>query len=221
MSLWISKLFARFLPWIFQFFAGVVSSGTRKYALVLRALEKPLTLAGWALCSLCTFVPLMTRNPDTRREARVQEAAGVPVTADAVKDWQNILRLILAAALVSSLIFLGERVLIQLISINYHRKQFDTKIKDSKRSVHLLSLLYDASRALFPAYCDEFAEEDYIINDSLGLAVAAAGKKNAASTTPMKLIADVGRFGDKITSGMCLIFLSFAVHELIWWSSIR
>ena len=57
-SLWVSKLAAKCLPAIFQFLCGIVSSGTRKYALVLQALEIYLSLCGWALASLATFVPV-------------------------------------------------------------------------------------------------------------------------------------------------------------------
>ena len=58
LSLWISKVFAKSLPSVFQFLCGIVSSGTRKYALVLKSLEIPLSLAGWALASLATFIPV-------------------------------------------------------------------------------------------------------------------------------------------------------------------
>jgi hypothetical protein len=58
LSLWASKLFAKFLPQIFQFLCGIVSSGTRKYALVIQSLETPLSLSGWALTSLATFMPV-------------------------------------------------------------------------------------------------------------------------------------------------------------------
>lgn len=58
LSLWISKLFAKLLPSVFQFLCGVVSSGTRKYALVLKSLEIPLSLSGWALAALATFFPV-------------------------------------------------------------------------------------------------------------------------------------------------------------------
>lgn len=58
LSIWVSKLVARALPWVFQFLCGIVSSGTRKYALVLKALEIPLSLCGWALASLATFIPV-------------------------------------------------------------------------------------------------------------------------------------------------------------------
>lgn len=58
LSLWVSKLTAISLPWVFQFLCGIVSSGTRKYALVLKSLEIPLSLSGWALASMATFIPV-------------------------------------------------------------------------------------------------------------------------------------------------------------------
>ncbi len=64
LSLWVSKIFARSLPSIFQFLCGIVSSGTRKYATVLAALETPLTLVGWALASLATFIPVRLLRKD-------------------------------------------------------------------------------------------------------------------------------------------------------------
>lgn len=104
--------------------------------------------------------------------------------------------------MISSLIFLGEKLFIQLLSIGYHRKQFNSKIKDSKHNIYLMSLLYDASRTLFPAYCSEFADEDYIINDSIDLmsSISGSNHRQSGSATPLRLLQNVGRFGDKITS---------------------
>jgi hypothetical protein len=61
LSLWVSKIFAHFLPHIFQFAVGVVSPGVRKYAMVIKALEIPLSLIGWAVASLLTFTPVSTQ----------------------------------------------------------------------------------------------------------------------------------------------------------------
>lgn len=58
LSLWVSKLAAKILPWIFEFLCGIVSSGTRKYSLVIQSLEIYLSLCGWALASLATFAPV-------------------------------------------------------------------------------------------------------------------------------------------------------------------
>jgi hypothetical protein len=181
-----------FVPGIFMFLAGVVSAGTRKYAEVLRKLEIPLSLVGWAVASLATFIPLMTLNPD-------QRAANDTET----KPWQDRIRMVLVALLVSACVVLAEKLLIQLIGINYHRKQFNEKINDSKRNVQLLSELYDASRELFPMYCNEFSEEDYIIGDDFGMA-GKKSHKRSGSATPLRLlqtgIHNAGRLGDKITS---------------------
>ncbi|KAI9828018.1 MAG: hypothetical protein M1832_003545 [Thelocarpon impressellum] len=195
LSLWVSKLFASYTPFLFQFLSGIVSSGTRKYSAVLRALEIPLSLVGWAATSWATFIPLMTCNPDQRKST-----AGKGNCAPHQR-WQDITSSVFAALLVASLILLAEKLLVQLISISYHRKQFDAKIKTSKRNVYLLSLLYDASRALFPAYCNEFVVEDHIINDSIAVGRSDPGShQRSGSATPMRLVQNIGRVGDKITS---------------------
>lgn len=196
LSLWISKIVVHFLPFVFQALVGVVSSGVRKYATVLRKLEIPLSLVGWAVSSLATFKPLMERNPYNRQTAHNLSKSNL--------KWVNIVQEILGAATVSALLYLAEKFVIQLIAINYHRKQFNARIKDSKREVYLLGLLYDASTALFPAYGDEFQEEDYAIADQMNFAAFGGKKrrthKRSGSATPMRALQEIGRFGDKVTS---------------------
>lgn len=135
----------------------------------------------------------MTQNPDQRNDGDTD-----------TKGWEEVVKNILFAAFVSTLVLAGEKVLIQLISISYHREQFDKKIKESKRNIYLLGLLYDASRALFPSYCDEFADEDFIINDFLIASGASSKGKSSGAATPMRLMQNVGqnvgRVGDKITA---------------------
>ena len=58
LSLWVAKIVAHYIPFVFQFLCGIVSSGTRKYAMMLRALEIPLSLVGWSVTSLATFIPV-------------------------------------------------------------------------------------------------------------------------------------------------------------------
>ena len=204
LSIWVSKIVAHYLPYLFQIFAGVVSSGVRKYSLVIRALEIPLSLVGWAVTSLATFVPIMTKNPDnaTRCTRRQDPNDSIFVSEDysCLKDWEAIVQKILAASLVASLVWLAQKFLIQLISINYHRKQFNSRIKESKHNIYLLGILYEASRNLFPAYCPEFAEEDYMIADALGIKSGKNSHKRSGSATPMRVLQNVGRFKNNVTS---------------------
>lgn len=163
----------------------------------------------------------MTKAPDPDRakfapkqgnatRANTVAAAGNSTILDfggtntsAIQDWERVVQKILAAFLIASLIYLGEKLIIQLISIGYHRTQFDAKIKQSKRKINLLGALYEASRQLFPAYCDEFAEQDYIINDSIAISTSkqeGIRHSRSGSATPMRILQNVGRVGDKVTS---------------------
>ncbi|KAJ5747643.1 uncharacterized protein N7511_009339 [Penicillium nucicola] len=191
-SLWTSKIFARYIPYLFQYLVGIVSSGTRKYALILRALETPIALVLWAVISLVTFLPVMTLTPG-------KKDSGDTTT----KSWEKSLKNVLFAFLLCALIYLAEKALVQLISISYHRKQFDAKIKVSKRNLYLVGLLFEASRNMFPVYCQEFKEEDSLIFDSI---LAQAGNKNGkrSSAMPLRMLRqvgkNVGRVGDKVTA---------------------
>ncbi|ODM16626.1 hypothetical protein SI65_08133 [Aspergillus cristatus] len=193
LSLWVCKILARGLPYVFQSLWGVVSPGSRRYALVLRTLEIPISLVGWTGVSLVTFFPIMAYNP-------VQKAHGDTNH----KPWEKSVKNILFALFVCGLIFLTEKMMILLISINYHRNQFDARIKKSKRHVQLLSTLYEASRTMFPMYCKEFYDEDAFICDSM---LAAAGGTASSNSSFLRGRAgnirnvgqNVNRFADQIT----------------------
>ncbi|EYE95626.1 serine/threonine protein kinase, partial [Aspergillus ruber CBS 135680] len=193
LSLWVCKILARGLPYIFQSLWGVVSPGGRRYGLVLRALEIPISLVGWTGVSLVTFFPIMAHNPE-----RIAHGDTNP------KSWEKSVKNILLALFVCSLIFLAEKTMILLISINYHRKQFDSRIRKSKQHVRLLSTLYEASRTMFPMYCKEFYDEDVLICDSM---LAAAGGTASSNSSFLRgragVIRNVGqnvnRFADQVT----------------------
>ncbi|KKK14050.1 hypothetical protein AOCH_002701 [Aspergillus ochraceoroseus] len=203
-SLWVCKIVARCLPYLFQFLCGIVSSGTRKYALILRNLEIPITTVLWMIVSLVTFLPVMTQNPRKQAEGDTS-----------TKDWEKSVKNVLFALLLCSLIFLGEKTIVQLISISYHRKQFDTKIKESKRNIYLVETLYDASRSMFPMYCKEFRDDDAIISDSI-LAQAPdvrPGHLRTSSSAPLRLIRGVGQGVGQIR-GKITAAIGDVAHEI-------
>lgn len=196
LCLWAGKIVSHFLPEVFMFLCGVVSVGTRKYATVLKSLEIPFSLFFWALASWLVFrYKFQTNGGDSF-------------------EWVYVVVRILGSLFVSSCVFLGEKAIIQLVSITYHQRSFANRIKDSKRDIYLLGLMFEASRTLFPMHCPEFAEEDYIINDSIEMMLNGkkrrGGHKKTGSLTPMNLIGEaaggIGRVGGKITS----VFGNFA-----------
>ncbi|KYK61282.1 Mechanosensitive ion channel family protein [Drechmeria coniospora] len=182
-TLWLAKIASACLPKIFMFFSGIVSRGVRKYATILTNLTIPVSLLLWALASWLTFKNLF------------RQASSVGI------NWVVVLEQILGALFVSSGLFLAEKAIVQLISVSYHQRSFSNRIKASKRDIYLIGLLFEASRALFPMFCREFADDDHIISDSIEMMLRKkGGKRTNGAATPMKLIGDVGRFGDKVTS---------------------
>ncbi|KAI4717755.1 hypothetical protein E4T48_06040 [Aureobasidium sp. EXF-10727] len=180
LGLWVCKLLAKAMPVVFQAACGLVSTGIRKYSLVLMALEIPISLF---LASIVTW-------------------ATVPVICSFDQghchdSWLVTLHTVCLATIAVAAVFLAEKFFVQLISINYHRKQYDRKIKDSKRLISILDMMYDASRQLSPPFSREFADLDYDIFDP---DTSGIKKKLGQAGIRTTVINDIGRARDKVTS---------------------
>jgi len=183
LGLWVCKLCAKAMPILFQAACGLISTGIRKYSLILAALEIPMSLFLWSIVAYTT-TPLICKFGH-------DNACSAP--------WLKTFQTVFRAGIIVAAIFLVEKTLVQLISVNYHRKQYDDKIKESKKLIRLLDMLYDASRALFPEYCREFEREDADIQGNtlteVREAMAKAGGRNITQA-----LSRMGRARDKATA---------------------
>ncbi|KAF7195002.1 Mechanosensitive ion channel protein Msy1 [Pseudocercospora fuligena] len=186
LALWVCKLFAQACPIVFQAACGMISTGIRKYSLVLKALEIPLSLLFWSIVSFATTDVIYVYDKGVYNTGK----GGA---------WIKTLKMVWKAGIIVAAIFLVEKTIMQLISINYHRKQFDRKIRESKKLIRLLDLLYDASRRLFPEFGKDFAQEDAEIQNSTLAELQNALDKNAAGIGS-KVLNNVHRVRDKATA---------------------
>ncbi|KAK5113370.1 hypothetical protein LTR62_003470 [Meristemomyces frigidus] len=177
-ALWLCKLVASAAPVVFQAICGVISTGIRKYSLVLTAVEIPISLFLWSIVAFSTTNIINVFNKGVW--------AGT---------WLETLSTVFKALIIVAAIFLAEKTFVQLVSINYHRKQYDQKIKESKRLIRMLDILYDASRAIFPEYCREFEEEDATIQ---GNTLTEMRHQLAQAGIKTKVFDDMGRVRDKV-----------------------
>lgn len=191
-SLWICKIVAHFLPLLFQAVAGVVSTGIRKYTQILQNLEIPVSLFLWSIVNFTTSTQVITyfcKYDDSLRDANGDK---ISQQVQCNPTWQAIVSKVFKAGIIAAALFLAEKTFIQVVSVNYHRKQYGQKIKESKHLVWLLDLLYDASRTLFPEFCREFEQEDEDISgNTLEEIKAALGKAGVAT----KIFSHAGRAG--------------------------
>ena len=104
--------------------------------------------------------------------------------------WPAIVRKVFLAGIVVTAILLAQKTFVQLIAIDYHRKQYSEKILESKRMIRHLDLMYDTSRSLFPEFCQSFREEDAAIH---GNTFNSVRQKMAKAGVGTKMFRDLGR----------------------------
>ncbi|TKA65134.1 hypothetical protein B0A55_11274 [Friedmanniomyces simplex] len=203
-GLWACKLVASALPLVFQAACGIISTGIRKYSLVLMALEIPVSLFLWSILAWATSHMICAFDDKHCGDA-----------------WLTTLETAFKALIIVAAMFLAEKTFVQLVSINYHRKQYDAKIRESKKLIHLLDMLYDASRAIFPEYCREFQEEDA---EMQGNTLTDVRKQLAQAGVQTKVFDDLGRVRDKVTAAFGAmasditgkqVFNSTAAHSIV------
>lgn len=160
LALWVCKLVAQAVPIVFQFACGLISTGIRKYSLVLKALEIPLSLLLWSIVAYATTSVICIFDH-----------------GKCDRNWLTILEQVFKAGIIVAAIFLIEKTIMQLISINYHHKQYDQKIRESKKLIRLLDVMYDASRALFP-------EVRHFIDTTMPKLIYRSSAKTSNQKTP-------------------------------------
>lgn len=106
--------------------------------------------------------------------------------------WVVILKRVALASIAGSALFLAQGLIIQLIAINYHRRQFEDRVNESKLKVAQTDALYDTSLALFPENHPAFRNEDFSIRTGMDFSKSASSNQ--------KLIGNLAMFGETLQS---------------------
>jgi len=193
-SLWLCKLVAHALPVVFQAVSGVISTGVKKYTQIMSNLEIPISLFVWSIVNYTTSTVIITHfcEPDKKLMSDPKAENYVSEHQQCNPAWGDTVSKVFTAGIVATALVLAEKTFIQIIGVNYHRKQYGQKIKESKKLVWLLDMLYEASRTLFPEFCREFeAEDEEISGNTLEEVKLALGKAGVGT----KVFSQAGRVG--------------------------
>ncbi|KAK4499599.1 hypothetical protein PRZ48_010117 [Zasmidium cellare] len=117
------------------------------------------------------------------------------------------------AGSIAAAIFVVEKTVIQLLSINYYRKQYARKIRESKRLIRLLNLLYETSRRLFPEFSKEFEHEDTEIHCGTSL-IEARDNVDGHTNVRDKILINVHRAREKAAAAIGALKSDVASQEL-------
>jgi hypothetical protein len=178
-TFWLTKAIAQTMPIVFMFVVGFVSSGTRKYQLVIKAMEIPIAFILWTIVSYFT-VPIVTTF-DKGLDTKKGQGA-----------WVDTFRRFLLASIAVAALFIAQKLVVQLISVNYHRRQFNARVNESKLKVRMLDGLTELSLKMFPLNERPFTTEDFEILTGID-----ASQQDPSST---KLVGGVAMYTEMLQS---------------------
>ena len=180
-SLWVSRLIASCLPQIYMWLTGVINSGVRKYHIVLKSIQVPIAVFFWTIIAQTTIAPICLAFDTDKRTSPPK--------------WIRTLQKVFLASVAVAGMILVEKVIIQLISIGYQRKQLAGQIKVSKSKARMLVTLFTESVRIHPMFGGRFNDIDYLITTG-----AAVGKES-----PAKILADIRRAGREVSQAFGLM----------------
>jgi hypothetical protein len=158
---WVAWGTAYSLPFAIQYLGGFLSSGIRYYTEILKAVLIPMTAFFWAMLSRAATPVLCLFDEDE------------PGKCD--DQWVAVIRRALLAAVCCTGLYFIEKILIHLLTVNYRKRQFRTRLDEGKKVTQILILLYEASVKLYPGFCPRFATEDDEIHRSMTLTATRMG----------------------------------------------
>jgi small-conductance mechanosensitive channel len=197
-AFWVAKLIAGAVPFVFQSICGIFSTGIRKYALVFRACEIPISLFIWSIIVYCSQPILWLWSKQHHYNAYAPISVKGKKTAGPGISWLDTTHKLCTATIGVAALYLAEKLLVQLIAVNYHKRQFSDRIASIKRISLAIDRLYDASLRRYPDHHKEFMDFDYDIHDTNG--VQKNLSKLGADRSTMRFIGDMGWVSDKMTN---------------------
>ncbi|EXJ79106.1 hypothetical protein A1O3_08607 [Capronia epimyces CBS 606.96] len=201
--LWVAKLLAQLVPIVFQTVAGAIHKGMRKYRLVLQAVEIPLSLFFWAILAIASFSLIYTFDRDFH-------------SAHAGKiHWLSVLHKVNKATIGVTALYLVEKMLIQMVSVNYHGKQFYDHIKELKVLSRAIETMYDVSRRRFPDNHPAFRDDDLDIHDTRGFRKDRHGRPKPVDESTAIFMTNLGSTADRVTSVLGYLVSDIAGRQVL------
>ena len=183
--LWISKLIASATPKLFRMVAGGIAPAYRKYAEVLKKVYTPLSFLIWAVLCIAAYDLIYIFDRPMRKYF---VGSTNPITG--MVTFYKVLKVSTGMAG----LWLAEKLLVQLISLKYHSRSQEERIKTIKKSQKAIELLYDASLRRYPDYHPEVIALDAEIHDSNGvekmLGVKSSNHRAQRVAHKLRLVAD-------------------------------
>ncbi|KAK1995243.1 putative serine/threonine-protein kinase [Colletotrichum falcatum] len=186
---WVGAVFSDLLglglPYLFRFMARYLNSAHQRYWRVFKFMRRPVAFLGTTLVTYIFFAACINEN----------ELLAVNVNkAPDTFAWDDVVADVLEQLTLWVCFYFLEKLFISYITIHYHYRADNVRLRRTKDLQNALIALYDASVSLYPPHRATFAEDDVLIRNAKGDA-AASGRVRVSS-----YLARLGIDGYKMTS---------------------
>ncbi len=140
------------IPYPIGIIASIFSNNSKKWKDLAHKLEIPATLFFWWLAIQISFLPTMRNHHLDANKA--------------TKPWERTTNKVITAIFVLTTLNFAEKIIVQLILMDFHQRTYSDRIDTVKFQVATLTKLYQYSRTKIQKDDSEFADKDEITQGS-------------------------------------------------------
>ncbi|KAE8387469.1 hypothetical protein ETB97_004796 [Aspergillus alliaceus] len=145
LTLWAGRIMAKCIPVAAGLLASIFTNNAKKWRDMAKQLELHATLFFWWLGVEISFLPTMKSHH---------------VNGDSTtRSWEKTVNKIIISIFVWTILNYIEKIIIQLIAINFHTRTYADRIEINKFQIGSLTKLYDFSRNRITQKDEEFEEK--------------------------------------------------------------
>ncbi|BDD61462.1 hypothetical protein MPDQ_001143 [Monascus purpureus] len=144
LTLWAGRVVAKCIPPAVGILASVFTNNAKKWRDMAEQLEFPATLFFWWLGVEISFLPTMINHH---------------VDGGGTRHWERTVNKIIVSIFVWTILNLVEKVMIQLIAMNFHLRTYSDRIEVNKFQIGSLTKLYAYSTAKLGDKDEDFEEK--------------------------------------------------------------
>ncbi|KAE8149191.1 Mechanosensitive ion channel-domain-containing protein [Aspergillus avenaceus] len=145
LTLWAGRLMSKAIPVVAGLLASIFTNNAKKWRDMAKQLELHATLFFWWLGIEISFLPTMKNHHIGGDEHS--------------HSWENTVNKIIISIFVWTVLNFIEKIIIQLIAINFHTRTYADRIEINKFQIGSLTKLYDFSRNRISQKDEEFEEK--------------------------------------------------------------
>lgn len=181
LTLWAGKLASKVIPLIVGPVLSIFTNSFTKWRDLSIALETAFTLFFWWLAIFISWLPIAENHQD-------------PSLGGARQSWVTTLNRIVLTIFIATCLNLVEKLLIQLVAIGFHQRQYEDRIVLNKFNIASLTKLYRYSRETHRLQVDS---QQYEFNSS-GARTPAAALENVGRLVQTRARDAIGKVAGEV-----------------------